>query len=392
MVGRPAFISEPLWRKYKLGGDRLKILKRQVLRFPRSPRLVAQYAAYRRGIKARDWQEVRRLAEWLAEYALDHRDRRLISEMAPALERVDRYALAGRLRLAGREFIAGRPDNEWTGEDLSGKSLLINFRETTKQGLGFVYRGANLVAKAARRAAHVAVILEPRAVPTYRRTFPDLEICGEMETAQRARFDYIAAFANLAGVFAPQSSAPDPDFAPLLADPRMVEELRARYRPADGRPVIGLCWYSGHHGKLLPEISHWRDLIDRSGAAFVSLQYGNVDQDMEVLGADRMIVDPAIDQLQDMDAFAAQVAAMDGVMTITATLGHVAGALGVPAVAVRDDWFRREWPVISDRVPWYPHLRAAGKDGRDWDPVLDEAWGKLQALMAAREGCVRKCD
>lgn len=98
--------------------------------------------------------------------------------------------------------------------------------------------------------------------------------------------------------------------------------------------------------------------------------------------ADRVIVDRSIDQLIDMDVFAAQVAALDAVITITATLAHVAGALGVPTVALRDDWFRREWPVVADRVPWYPSLRVVGKDGREWGEVFDDATLVLRGLMA----------
>lgn len=41
---------------------------------------------------------------------------------------------------------------------------------------------------------------------------------------------------------------------------------------------------------------------------------------------------------------------------------------------------------MSDRVPWYPNLRALGKDGREWDAVLDESWIALRGLMADQQG------
>ena len=85
MANRPAFISEPLWRKCRLGADRLKIIKRQVLRLPKSPRLVIEYSAYRQAIKNRDWVKVLVHVKWITEFALNTSDRRLISEMASAL-------------------------------------------------------------------------------------------------------------------------------------------------------------------------------------------------------------------------------------------------------------------------------------------------------------------
>jgi len=50
---------------------------------------------------------------------------------------------------------------------------------------------------------------------------------------------------------------------------------------------------------------------------------------------------------------------------------------------VRDDWFRRQWSVLSDRVPWYPSLRVIGKDGRAWRSVLEDARDVLGGLLRA---------
>ena len=158
--------------------------------------------------------------------------------------------------------------------------------------------------------------------------------------------------------------------------------LRTGYIAENAKPLIGVFWYSSHHGKDLPHLKDWQRFIAKSEARFVSLQYGAVEDDIRELGADRVINDPAIDQLIDMDGFAAQIAALDAVVAISGTPVHLAGALGVPTVVVRDDWFRRQWPVMTDRVPWYPNLRVAGKDGREWAAVFDDAWIALHGLMA----------
>ena len=384
MKNRPSFVSEQLWRKYKLGWDRVKTIKRQILRFPGNPKLVSEYSAYGRAIKQRDWPRVLDHARVLTEMALTRRDLRLIQEMMKALERLDRYQESARLRLAERELLPNRRRDEWGGEDISGKTLLINFREPNKERMALGYRSASLVAKAADRARHVTVNVEPRLVPTYRRSFPDLEIVESLDQVEDGTIDVTASMANLFATFVPTENTPDPEFSPLLADQTEAAMLRDKYRSGHDKPLIGICWYSGHHGKLLPDIADWRRFIEHVDARFVSLQYGDVTQDLEILGSDRVIFDPAIDQLVDMDAFAAQVTALDGVMTITATLAHVGGALGTSTVVLRDDWFRREWPVMSDRVPWYPSLRVAGKDGRDWATVFDDAWAKLTSLMADR--------
>ena len=63
-----------------------------------------------------------------------------------------------------------------------------------------------------------------------------------------------------------------------------------------------------------------------------------------------------------MDRFAAQLGALDAVVTISNTGAHLAGAMGIPTCLIRDDWFRRAWPVLSDRTPWYPKTGSPRKE------------------------------
>ncbi len=374
--------AEGVRRRYKLGRDRLRGAKRQILRFPLAPRLAIRYAAYRRAIGRHDWTAAEGLAREVAELALGCRDRRLLQEMMHALQRFECFEDAARVHRAWREALADGPRNPWRGEDLAGRSLMIDLTEKHEHGLGVALHGANFAAKAARRAARVIVVVEPRLVPLFRRSFPGLDIRDTRPAPEDEPADFIATLGDLTGAFVPQKGVPDPDFHPLVADPGRVAELRAKYLGGEKMPLIGLFWYSSHHGKDIPALAEWRSFIADTDARFVSLQYGDVAADVRFLGADRVIIDPEIDQMTDMDAFAAQVAALDAVVAISGTPVHLAGALGVPTVVIRDDWFRRQWPVLTDRVPWYPSLRVVGKDGRDWAAVMDEAREKVLSAIA----------
>jgi ADP-heptose:LPS heptosyltransferase len=221
-------------------------------------------------------------------------------------------------------------------------------------------------------------------VPIYQRSFPQLDILETRDGVAEDQIDFVAMMGNLVACFAPDENTPDPDFHPLHADLAKAADLRSQYQDGKSTPLVGIFWFSSHHGKELPDLAEWRTFINSVDAQFVSLQYGDVTEDIEALGRDRVLVDPMVDQFVDMDAFAAQVAALDAVITISGTTAHVAGALGTPTVVLRDDWFRRQWPVLSDRVPWYPNLRVAGKDGREWGPAFDDAWTKVRSLMADR--------
>ena len=58
---------------------------------------------------------------------------------------------------------------------------------------------------------------------------------------------------------------------------------------------------------------------------------------MQEFTGGRVIHDPEIDQWTDLDGYAAQIAALDAVVSISNTTIDVAGMMGVPTVHVRDD-------------------------------------------------------
>jgi hypothetical protein len=387
---RPSWISQDLWLRLMRQRDRRKHLRRQVIRFFKHPKLAIAYFGYRRAVGEADWLQVKKRVLALSKLAVQARDRRTTIDMIAALERVGCYRESSTLWFSDAAGNSKSLPNEWRGEDLSGKTLLINLSQDTGQGLGIGYRCAHIVAKLIGRARRTIVVVEPRLIPTYRRTFPTLEFTSPKEVSKQD-IDYVALPAYLLVKFDFEQSAAQNGFQPLLSDREKTARLRKKYLATQNggrKPLIGLCWYSSHHGKDLPALQDWRGLIDRTDATFVSLQYGNVAEDLKVLSS-RVIVDDSIDQLVDMDGFAAQVAALDGSITIINTLANLGGALAVPTIVLRDDWFRRNQPVLSDQMPWYPSVRIVGKNRRDWVPVLDESFAKLRALISERSPTAR---
>ena len=184
-----------------------------------------------------------------------------------------------------------------------------------------------------------------------------------------------ATFEHLAWVFGRNAEKLTADFVPLRADPELVETFRKRYRSMTDLPLIGLSWGSKSHTKDVPDFPQWSRFIAQTPATFVSLQYGQIKPALRRLrnGNDaRLIYDESVDQMVDMDRFAAQIASLDVVVTISNTAAHLSGALGMPTIFLIDDNFQTTWPVTGDRTPWYPKGLVVHKDGRDWSAVLDE--------------------
>ena len=56
----------------------------------------------------------------------------------------------------------------------------------------------------------------------------------------------------------------------------------------------------------------------------------------------------------DLDGFAGKVAGVRGVLTISNTTAHLAGALGVPCVVILDNGSITNWPDQGETTPLYP--------------------------------------
>jgi ADP-heptose:LPS heptosyltransferase len=121
-------------------------------------------------------------------------------------------------------------------------------------------------------------------------------------------------------------------------------------------------------------------LFARSDIRWVSLQYGDhneLENQAAAAGAP-LLVDRSVDQFSDVDLFAAQIAAMDMVVTVDNSTAHLAGALGVPALVLLpfvSDW---RWLQAREDSPWYPTLRLfrQPKVG-DWQSVMQRVKSAL---------------
>lgn len=148
----------------------------------------------------------------------------------------------------------------------------------------------------------------------------------------------------------------------LSADATRLKHLRSKYeRLAQGGPVIGMAWKSGAmvgHLRSVPLLDMLGAVPD--GALVVSLQYGDVTEELEAARAARpgitFFADPEVDQMSDLSGFFAQISAMDRVISIDNTTAHSAGALGHPDTHLLIPtgsecmWY---WGLEGDRDPWF---------------------------------------
>jgi ADP-heptose:LPS heptosyltransferase len=99
-----------------------------------------------------------------------------------------------------------------------------------------------------------------------------------------------------------------------------------------------------------------------------------------------VLKDERINPLRDLESFAAQMAAMDLVISVDNSTVHFAGALGVEVwtmLPTVPDW---RWGLEGDRTRWYPTMRLfRQQERRNWEPVISRLAGELTSLVNQAE-------
>jgi len=290
----------------------------------------------------------------------------------------------------------------WNGQALDGRTLLIcHERQGVAEALMFLR-----LAPAAGRQAGGSLVLEVdrRMVPLVTRAMPDATVVAAADPpAPETRTSDIAAQAPFASL--PRLTGPDPAAgvtpAPTIAaDETRVTALRAQYLAMSDTParlLVGLSWTPLDARKYPDRVAPWSDwapLFAVPGVRFVSVQPGAVESDLDRLKTELkadVIRDPVIDtDSADLDGRAAQVAAMDMVITIDGLIAHLAGALAVPGIVLlpfTPDW---RWGLSGTRSVWHPSLRLARQTmPGDWSGPMRRAalalGGYRDAAQASRD-------
>lgn len=282
------------------------------------------------------------------------------------LERFGCFAEAWNALAEGAELKGGTLFPIWNGpRDKTGR-LLVRRRI---RHIGAELRNARFINQTLQDVEALTVAAEARLIPLLQRTFPAATFVDVAEISSLEGYDAEASYERLALHYGPDEKAILDGFIPLAPPPS-----------ASPGPEIGIAWFSSNSRKPLPALGDWAEVLAGIKAPIASLQYDEDAAGIEELS--RMAGKPVrpsgpIDQMIDIDGFAGQVASVAGVVTISNTTAHMAGALGIPCVVILDDMQHLTWPEASERSPFYPSLRLIRQGSRPWPDVIAEAFETL---------------
>lgn len=274
------------------------------------------------------------------------------------------------------------PQRKWNGEPLANRSILL----TVDQGLGEQIMYASMLPDLLAQGARVVLECEPRLVPLLSRSFPGI-LCVPFQQPDHPAvadptIDWRSVFGSIGRWLRPGFESFPRHGGYLIPDPARTASLRARYRAlAGGKAIVGLAWHSSAvtmgAAKSLP-FAALAPLLAHDDLYFVNAQYGEARRQADPA---RLHTDADVDPTGDIDAAAAQIAAVDRVLTVSSLTAHLGGALGKPTVVMLAKHVGRHWFWFPERDPnpWYPSVRALVQDvqGR-WDDVVAAAGRALR--------------
>lgn len=262
----------------------------------------------------------------------------------------------------------------WNGQPPAAGRVLI----WGEQGIGDEIMFAGLIPDALRSGACCVLDCDARLQPLFARSFPTTDVISSIDPASPPPENIAAQLpsGSLPGLFRISPEAFANVTSPyLFADPAAKTILRNRYR--DGRKLVGLAWHTKNKQSgptRFIDLPTLAPLFAAPGIQWISLQYGDHRALQSQIAAANapLHIDPEIDQLKNIDSFAAQVAAMDLVITIDNSTAHLAGALGIPTwvlLPFAPDW---RWLLEREDSPWYPNMRLFRQPNpADWPSVVE---------------------
>lgn len=291
-------------------------------------------------------------------------------------------------RWDSRAYTGGRrdhPQRHWQGESLAGKSILV----WGEQGIGDELFFAGLIPEITASASRCLIETEPRLVPLLGRSFPDAKVFARTDLQPKYPHDMNIDYQVPMGDIGRWQRSSYQGFKPLgrylNADPYEIDACRARYAELGEGPLVGISWASRASKHI--DLDQWSPILNCRRARFVSLQYGDRAEEIATVAASTGVEiydDLKVDPLTDMDGFAAQVAAMDFVVTIDNSTLAVAAGLDIQTIAMLPR--STDWRYLGEEnaCPWHECLTLFQQTPEGgWSPVIEQAAERLRQYLSS---------
>lgn len=267
------------------------------------------------------------------------------------------------------------PVPQWDGGDVTGRRILVH----AEQGLGDTLQFCR----------YLPLLAEAGAVVTVECADSLTSLLGGMPGVDAVvapggplpEIDLHVPMLSLPGLFGTTMETM-PAKVPYLAAP--TDAMRKWRDIAAGWPSgrrIGIAWRGSpaHVRDALrsPGLAPFMALTGIGDVTLVSLQKHDAAGELAATPGAGGIIDPMMDVVDFADT-AALIGVLDAVVSCDSAPLHLAGALGVPVIAVLPHVAEWRWGAVGERTPWYPAMTLVRQPGfGDWAG----AFARVKAIL-----------
>ena len=273
----------------------------------------------------------------------------------------------------------------WTGAPAEGDVLLVY----AEQGLGDHLMFSSCIRDVVQSVGQVFLECNPKLVSLFQRSFPMVQVVENIPSGADPvwlnsvrRVDWQIAMGDLPGIFRPNVESFPRHDGYLQANPERVAFWRDRIDRLGPGLKIGVSWRGGVRATRR-QLRSFRPAVFEpllhQGMHLISLQYGDVEADLEDMKRAGLDILHLSDALSDYDETAALVCALDCVVSVCTAVIHLCGALGRPALVLVPKVAEWRYLYSGETLPWYPSLRLIrqGTVG-NWAPEVAEVLEHLR--------------
>lgn len=295
----------------------------------------------------------------------------------------DEYEARWEYEASSRAF----PQPVWDGNSLAERSLLIY----AEQGLGDEIMFASCLPDVVGRARHCCIECDPRLVELFTRSFPLATVVARPENkslpVDPAALDceLQIAMGSLPRILRRTETTFPRLRRYLAADPSQLRLWKSRLQELGAGVKVGISWRGGYKPAIRQrrsiDLELWRPILQTPGVQFINLQYGECGEELEqILRSTGVRVHDWLDAnpVKDPDNFAAQIAALDLVISVDNSTVHFAGAMGTACWTMLHFAPNWRWMLGREDTPWYAAVRLFRQPKLgDWPSVIERVARQL---------------
>ena len=291
----------------------------------------------------------------------------------------DAYYNESLIHLYKKNFKKGWSKYEWRLDRLEytfdlQKSEKARWKESKKgrvllwpeQGIGDEVMFSSIIPELYKKTDKLLVQADERLIPLFKRSFSkDIEFYSSNKCIDENDYDYHIPYGSLPEYFRQTiESFENSSKGWLQASDLKTKDLRSKLLLEDNQNLIGISWHSTAKRiglqKRSMSLNHLAKSLYSKNVRLISLQYGDVDNEIENLFAEtgiKVIQVKDINNMNDIDDLAALINACDKVVSIDNSTAHLAGALGKDTQVILPyscDW---RWGEALEKSYWYSSLK-----------------------------------